>query len=69
MKMAFTIDSLWALCGLCVVAGIGLGFGGYLGLYGAITWRKGAEWVGAKLADFLSFIISVIKRRMGKSHD
>lgn len=67
--MTLTIDSLWALCGLCVVAGIGLGFGGYLGLYGAITWQKGATLLGAKLGNGILFIISVIQRRKGKSHD
>jgi len=61
--MTITIDSIWVLCGLCVVAGIGLGFGGYLGLNGAVAWQKGAVWIGAKFADLILYIISFIKRR------
>lgn len=60
--MTITINSIWVLCGLGVVAGIGLGFGGYLGLCGAITWRKAAVWVGAKLGDFILYILHVVKR-------
>lgn len=67
--MTITIDSIWVLCGLVVIAGIGLGFGGYLGLCGAIAWRKASVWVGAKLGDFILYILSVVKRRQGKSHD
>ena len=67
--MTITIDSIWVLCGLGVVAGIGLGFGGYLGLCGAITWRKTAVWVGAKLGDFILYVLSVIKRRREKTDD
>lgn len=63
--MTITIDSIWVLCGLGVVAGIGLGFGGYLGLCGAIAWRKASVWVGAKLGGFILYIIHLIIRRRG----
>lgn len=65
--MTITIDSIWVLCGLGAVAGIGLGFGGYLGLCGAIVWRKASVWIGAKLGDFILYVLKVLKQRRGEN--
>lgn len=67
--MTFSVDSIWVLCGLGVVAGIGLGFGGYLGLCGGVAWRKASVWVGVKIADFILYNARLIKRRWGNRHD